>query len=491
MRISRRWMLGALLGSVAAPALPVFADAPATSPRPMRRGGPAPVVREAQELVAEARLGGSIGFVVADANTGEVLEQSDGALPLPPASVAKAVTALYALEALGPEYRYATQILGTGPVVGGVVQGDLVLAGSGDPTLSTDALGDLAARLRASGVTGITGRYIAHAGALPAVTAIDAEQPDHVGYNPAISGLNLNYNRVYFEWRRAGSDYQVTMDARAERFVPKVSMARMQVVSRDLPVYTYAAAQGSDNWTVASTALGKGGSRWLPVRHPEAYAAEVFQTLAKAQGIELPAAQLVRVRPEGAVLASWESVPLRLILQDMLKFSTNLTAEVVGLTASGAGSLEESAKAMNLWAAARFGIAPEFHDHSGLGGGSRISAADMVTALVRAQSTLTGAELRGLLREVGLRDAKGREQRNAAVRVQAKTGTLNFVSGLAGHARAGEGRDMVFAIFCADPERRDRLTLAEREQPPGGRAWAGRARVLQSRLIERWIAVHG
>ncbi|WP_248633641.1 D-alanyl-D-alanine carboxypeptidase/D-alanyl-D-alanine endopeptidase, partial [Cereibacter changlensis] len=438
---------------------------------------------------AEARLGGSIGFVVADANTGEVLEQSDGALPLPPASVAKAVTALYALEALGPEYRYATQILGTGPVVGGVVQGDLVLAGSGDPTLSTDALGDLAARLRAAGVTGISGRYIAHAGALPAVTAIDAEQPDHVGYNPAISGLNLNYNRVYFEWRRAGSDYQVTMDARAERFVPKVSMARMQVVSRDLPVYTYAAAQGSDNWTVASTALGKGGSRWLPVRHPEAYAAEVFQTLAKAQGIALPAAQLVRVRPEGAVLASWESVPLRLILQDMLKFSTNLTAEVVGLTASGAGSLEESAKAMNLWAAARFGIAPAFHDHSGLGGGSRISAADMVTALVRAQSTLTGAELRALLREVGLRDAKGREQRNAAVRVQAKTGTLNFVSGLAGHARAGEGRDMVFAIFCADPERRDRLTLAEREQPPGGarlgRAGAGAAEPADRALDRR------
>lgn len=492
MRVRRRDMLGMLLGGAALPVLPVWAEAPATSPRPVRRGGqPGRPVPEAASLIEEARLGGAVGFVVADARTGEVLEQREGGLRQPPASVAKAITALYALDRLGPDYRFATRVLATGPVQGGIVQGDLVLAGTGDPTLSTDTLGDLAAQLKAAGVRGVTGRYLAYAGALPVVTAIDPEQPDHVGYNPAISGLNLNYNRVHFEWRRAASGYEVTMDARAERFVPKVAMAKMEVVARDLPLYTYVAAQGSDNWTVASTALGKGGSRWLPVRHPAAYAAEVFQTLAKAQGIALPTAQVVRALPaDGDVLAEGLGEPLREVLRDMLRYSTNLTAEVVGLTASGAGSLEDSGRAMSLWAAERFGIAAEFHDHSGLGGRSRISAADMVAALVKAQHTASGAGLRGILREVGLRDAKGRERREGPVTVQAKTGTLNFVSALAGHARGPAGRELVFAIFCADPERRDRLALDQREQPPGGPDWARRARILQSRLIERWTAVH-
>ena len=78
-----------------------------------------------------------------------------------------------------------------------------VLAGGGDPTLQTDQLGDLVARLAGTGVRGATGRFLHWAGALPRIDRISDDQPDHVGYNPAISGLNLNFNRVHFEWKRA------------------------------------------------------------------------------------------------------------------------------------------------------------------------------------------------------------------------------------------------------------------------------------------------
>jgi D-alanyl-D-alanine carboxypeptidase/D-alanyl-D-alanine-endopeptidase (penicillin-binding protein 4) len=488
--VSRRWVIGALLSGAA---LPAMAEAPATSPRPKPRGGGAGALRAGDPvaLLDAARLGGAVGYVVADARDGHVIESHDGDLSLPPASVAKAITTLYALERLGGRHRFATRLLATGPVSGGIVQGDLVLAGSGDPTLSTDTLGDMAQDLAAQGVRGLTGRFLAYTGALPDIPEISDDQPDHVGYNPAISGLNLNFNRVHFEWKRGAKGYDVTMDARAERFVPAVRMARMRVVNRDLPVYTYAEAPGADNWTVALTALGKGGSRWLPVRHPAVYTAEVFQTLAKAQGITLPDAELVRHLPEGATVAERFSAPLTDVLRDMLRFSTNMTAEVVGLTASGAGSLAGSAQAMNAWAAARFGIRMAFRDHSGLAGASRITAADMVTALVKAQTSPTGAALRDILREVGIRDASGRDIKNHPVKVQAKTGTLNFVSGLAGYARAAGGADLVFAIFCADTVRRDRLEMSEREQPAGGPEWTRRARILQGRLIERWAALQG
>lgn len=440
-----------------------------------------------------AQLGGQVGFVVADAATGQVLESAGADLALPPASVAKAVTALYALDALGPGFRFQTRLLATGPVQGGVVAGDIVLLGGGDPVLTTDALGDMAAELRRIGVTGVSGRFLVFGGALPAIAAIDPGQPAHVGYSPAISGLNLNYNRVHFEWQRAQGGYQVSMDARADRFRPQVAMARMRVVERQSPLFTFATSGGVEDWTVARPALGNSGSRWLPVRRPELYAAEVFQTLAAAQGIRLPVAQFVTQVPAGTVLVQRQSDELRVLLRDMLRWSTNLTAEAVGLTASaarggGVGSLSASGGRMSDWAAARYGLAgARLVDHSGLGDASRISPLDMVRMLSRA-----GAEgaLRPILRDFPMRDARGNEIANHPLRVAAKTGTLNFVSALGGFVTLPGGRELVFAIFSADTSRRDRLGVEEREQPPGGREWTGRARRLQQQLLERWGAVY-
>jgi D-alanyl-D-alanine carboxypeptidase/D-alanyl-D-alanine-endopeptidase (penicillin-binding protein 4) len=79
----------------------------------------------------------------------------------------------------------------------------------------------------------------------------------------------------------------------------------------------------------------------------------------------------------------------------------------------------------------------------------------------------------------------------AGVSVAAKTGTLNFVSALAGYARTGTGRDMAFAIFTADTARRDSVPIEEREQARGAREWARRSRRLQQDLILRWANVHG
>jgi len=332
----RRRFLAALLAGAAAPAL---AEAPARSLRPMPRpdaqgARPAPAGPSGDDLVAAAKLGGSVAFLAVETGTGRVLEARLPELPLPPASTTKAITALFALDRLGPAYRFATRLVATGPVAGGLVQGDLVLVGGADPTLSTDALATLAQALAAQGVRGVTGRLLIDDSALPRLDRIDPDQPDHVGYNPALSGLNLNFNRVHFEWRRGAKGWDVSMDARSELFVPQVSMARMKVVNRDTPLYTFADADGVDSWTVASTALGKGGARWLPVRQPGAYAGDVFRTLARAQGITLPDPQPGRAA--GRVLVEQPSDALPAVLADMLKFSTNLPAEVRRL---GAGPL--------------------------------------------------------------------------------------------------------------------------------------------------------
>lgn len=485
MLISRRMMLTGLLAGAAFPAMAEVMD---SSPRPVPRGGKAATRAAAgpvnsAELIAAAKLGGSVAFVLMDATTGRVLEAHEPDLALPPASVAKAVTSLFALEKLGAGYRFATRIVATGPVRGGIVQGDIVLAGGGDPTLQTDQLGDLVARLALSGLKGATGRFLYWDGALPNLEQIAGDQPAHVGYNAAVSGLNLNFNRAYFEWKKVDGLWRTTVDARGERFVPGVDMVRVDVAQRDAPLFTYASGR-VEEWTVASAALGKGGSRWLPVRDPGAYVAEVFRTLARAQGIALDAAERVASVPPGEEIGRVDSEPLPEVLRDMLKFSTNLTAECVGLTASGQASLEASGKAQSDWVRATFGVAFEMHDHSGLGGRSRVTAAGMAKVLAQAEREKRG--LKAILRDVGMKDDKGGVIKGHPVKVLAKSGTLNFVSGLAGHIVPPVGRELVFAIFTGDPARRDAVPVALREEPEGGKSWIRRARRLQGQLINRW-----
>ncbi|ESW60813.1 MAG: D-alanyl-D-alanine carboxypeptidase [Rhodobacter sp. CACIA14H1] len=489
--VSRRFVLGGVLAGLATP---VLAEGLAVSPRPVARpAGGAVALKAGPEpgaLIEAAGLGGVIGYAVADARSGQVLEAMGERQGLPPASTAKAVTALYGLERLGAGHRFVTRVLVTGPVAGGVVQGDLVLSGSGDPELDTDRLAELAARLAATGVRGVAGRFLIHDGALPSLAEIAADQPEHVGYNPAISGLNLNYNRVHFEWKRGADGWGVAMDARGERFVPPVRMARMEVVRREAPLFTWRERGGAEEWTVASAALGKGGSRWLPVRNPGAYAGEVFQTLARAQGVDLPEGRRVARLPGGQVVAELAGEPLPDVLRRMLRWSTNLTAEVVGLSSSGAGGLRASGGAMSDWARGRLGAEGRFLDHSGLGGDSRVAPVEMVKALVASQGTPSGRGLKAVLRDLGMRDGDG-EAVESPVKVIGKTGTLNFVSGLVGFVQPPSGRELAFAIFCADVARRDRLSVAEREQPAGGKAWNRRARKLQGQLIARWAGVHG
>ncbi|MDA0924125.1 MAG: D-alanyl-D-alanine carboxypeptidase/D-alanyl-D-alanine-endopeptidase [Proteobacteria bacterium] len=490
---SRRLFLSGLAAFAATPAM---AAAPAVSLRPVTRPAAllADIIPSASDLVHQAAIGGRVGFVVADATTGTVLEGMNPLFPLPPASVAKAVTCSYALERLGPDYRFETRIVADGTISDGRLEGDLWLVGSGDPAFDTDTLAGMADSLRAQGLRAVTGRLMVADGALPAIFEVDPSQPPHVGYNPAISGLNLNFNRVHFEWARQAGEYTIALDARSETLRPAVQIARMRIADRTDPVYTYEHIEGRDHWSVARAALGDRGSRWLPVRRPSAYAAEVFQTLARAAGISLSGSALAPDAPVGAtVLVVHHSEPLAVILRDMMRWSTNLTAEVVGLKATMADGqrpddLAQSAGAMSAWMRSRLGARQAgFVDHSGLGDQSRLRPHDMVSALVAAGPT--GA-LRQMMRAQPMLDGRGRPIADHPVQVAAKTGTLNFVSALAGYARLSSGRDLAFAVFCADTARRNGLSEAERERPEGARPYNQRAKRLQQQLIERWAALY-
>ncbi len=486
--LHRRNMLQLLMGGSALLAMPACANAPDRSLRPQLK--PATPV---DAIVSRAGLGGDLAFAVVDMRSGNLLEGQSGNTPLPPASVAKAITALYALDTLGAGYQFRTRLIATGPVSDGVLRGDLVLAGGGDPTLQTDDLAAMARDLGAAGVRQVSGRFLVWGGALPFVQEIADDQSAQAGYNPSISGLNLNFNRVHFEWQRAGGDYRVSMDARSNTHRPAVSMARMEVAARSTPIYTYRRTASRDEWTVARSALGNSGSRWLPVRHPELYAGEVFRALAAGRGIELSAPSAMSAAPSGRDLVTHSSQPLQIVLRDLLRFSTNISAEAVGMMATSASAgrpatLRASAAQMSNWARGRYGMSSaRLVDHSGLGAASRLSMVDLANMF-----RLAGDDgvLRSILREHPIRDANNRIIPNPPLDVRAKTGTLYFVSALGGYLRGPGGRELAFAIGAADLARRARVAGGGVDRPDGTAAWSRAARDMQQQLLYRWAAAH-
>lgn len=430
--------------------------------------------QSADRLIDAAGLG-EVAYALVDAATGEVLAARDAGRPMAPASTLKAVTALYALDRLGAGTRLATRVL---------VDGDrMILAGGGDPTLSTDDLATLAGVVAASGAVP-PARFEIWGGALPAIPEISPGQQPQLPYNPSLSGMMLNFNRVHLGWRQGQGGPALTLEARAGANRPRAYTIAARTKAGGAPLFDYVQAPGREEWAIAPAALRGTGSRWLPVRQPELYAGDVFQTLCRAKGLVLPKPEIATEPPRGTEIARLDSPPLREIMRGMMDYSTNLTAEALGLLASGAGDLAASGSAMQGWARGR-GVSGDFRflDHSGMSPDSRVTAA-MMAGLMAGYGRSRG--LRGVMKTIPRRDGDGKRIPDGARGpIEAKTGTLNFVSNLTGYLRPPGRRELCFAIYVADPDRR--AGTEGQELPAGVIGWTTRAKRLQQQVIDLWV----
>lgn len=476
------------------------APAPLHAPQPAVRPGAGRIAMlsapASRALAEQFRLAGQAGWIVIDVDTGEVLDAELPDRAFAPASVAKLPTALYALDRLGPDWQFETRVVATGEVSGSTVTGDLYLQGGGDPELDTDALLPLIMQLTQSGIRRVDGRFLVDGGAGVEAAAIDPGQPIEAPYNPALSGLCLNFNRVHLAWTpQRGADAMVALEARAARLSPPVAGIRVAVSSYSgAPVFSHAVEGGVEVWRIRNTALRRAGSRWLPVRRPALYAGRVFAGLAAVHGLHLTEPAEAATPVIGRVLARHASRRLAAIIEDMLHHSTNLTAEMVGIAASRAGGMMphdagQSAAAMNGWAAGFAGFAPgdpgfRLANHSGLSLISRLSPrrmAELLRAAAARPQTRGYEELHlpgmvaGLLRPHHIGDDGAVVPEGVVVR--AKTGTMNFIRGLAGYVRTAGGRRLAFAYFANDLSARG---------GSGARSWLGRAKGLERALLRSW-----
>ncbi|MEM6669583.1 MAG: D-alanyl-D-alanine carboxypeptidase/D-alanyl-D-alanine-endopeptidase [Pseudomonadota bacterium] len=445
---------------------------------------------------------GESGYALIDIKTGKMLEQRLAAQAFIPASVSKTPTALYALDALGPDYTFKTRVYAVGSIVNGVLKGDLYLVGSGDPVLDTSELYELAQAVAAKGIRKIDGVLLYDATALPFAEQIEPTQPVHAAYNPSISGLNLNFNRVLLKWeRQKDKSYEVGLFAHSSRKVIEAETVAASVVPKDLKpknVIAYQRLAGeAESWKVARKILTRRGSRWLPVQRPARYVAATFKALLQEVGVEAPREMLADVVPSGAMLiAEHESMPLKRILRGMLKYSTNLTAEAVGMQASrelglSALSFHRSGAEMTKFMLARYGLTPQttlFANHSGLASKSRISPGDMAQLMATVGADDAGFEAASwLLSRYKVRKLGGAE-------IRAKTGTMYFARGLSGLIACDSGKRLAFASFTNDIAKREKLDRtadpASTDKPRGGSYWLKRAQNIERQLLRNWVAKH-
>ena len=112
-----------------------------------------------------ALKGASAGFCLIDVKTGNVIYESNAAQFFYPASVQKAITTATALQLLGSDFKYETKVYYTGEIVNGVLEGNLILEGSGDPSLNSkhfnnDLMTQLRAKLKEKGIQSVAGELI-------------------------------------------------------------------------------------------------------------------------------------------------------------------------------------------------------------------------------------------------------------------------------------------------------------------------------------------
>src|SRR5262245_57286008 len=96
-----------------------------------------------QALAAAKIPPATVAIVVQEIGVHHQTLRTNANQPMNPASVMKLVTTYAALEQLGPAYRWKTEVYTTAPIVDGVLEGDLVLKGGGDPRLDLEAVGRL------------------------------------------------------------------------------------------------------------------------------------------------------------------------------------------------------------------------------------------------------------------------------------------------------------------------------------------------------------
>jgi D-alanyl-D-alanine carboxypeptidase/D-alanyl-D-alanine-endopeptidase (penicillin-binding protein 4) len=359
--------------------------------------------------------GRETGAEVYDLTTGTQLYAVRDGTRRAPASVEKLYTTVAALDKLGTQARLHTMVLATGHMgPGGVWHGNLYLKGGGDPTYGDGSFNkvwelgygptasQLANQLAARGITRVTGAVIGDGSIFDGARGGPATdfKPDLPDYGGQLSGLT----------------------------------------------YDHGANVGAAS--------------------PEAFAAKQFVATLRSLHITATAAPLPGAAPRRhRRLAIVSSPPLSTMIGLMNVPSDDLFADLfakqLGHRFEHEGSIAAGAKVISSDIATTYDLHPKIVDGSGLSRHDRSSPREVVALLRKVWHTTPGHVLAGSLPVLGVNGTTRRIGKGTVAqgRCIGKTGTLNYVTNLAGYCHTTGGDMLVYALFIDGPSNEQSIAL--------------------------------
>jgi D-alanyl-D-alanine carboxypeptidase/D-alanyl-D-alanine-endopeptidase (penicillin-binding protein 4) len=421
----------------------------------------------AQALATAKIPSGSVAVVVQEVGTPRAALAVNPAAPMNPASVMKLVTTYAALELLGPAYRWKTEAYAAGTLRDGVLEGDLVLKGYGDPKLDLEAFWILLRALRGKGLQTIRGDLVLDRSQFERAPG-DAARFDGDAfrpYNVLPDALLVNFKslrfafapdpergavRVYVEPRPPALDV-VNVLKLAEGPCPEGSAFREMLKPTFEPARQRAIFSGQYRTSCGEKDLN------VALLEPNDHVAGMLRQLWPEMGGAWSGAVREGAAPAGArLLHTMESAALAEIVRDTNKFSNNVMARHLFLTlgAENGGAPANAAKAssaIKAWLASKRIAAPELvmENGSGLSRVERISAGNLAAMLQAAWQSPVMPEFISSMPVAGLDGTMRRRLKGEGVAGQAhiKTGLLSDTRAMAGFVLDRGGRRHVVVMI--------------------------------------------
>lgn len=444
----------------------------ATSPRS------APALRSDLGTIMTSRTrSGTWSASVVSLTRGDTLFEANGGVPVLPASTMKLLTAAIALDRLGPNYRFSTDVLRDGDVDGsGTLNGNIYIRGDGDPSFSrrfhpgkySEPVDKLARAVAAAGIRRVNGAVIGDATAFDNVLYPEGwlDRYKTSSYAARVSALSLAENVLWVTvdpGARSGGSASVTLEPATTTIAIRGSVRT--VAGGGAAVRASYSADGNIQVSGRIGVNSPVRRFGLIVNNPPAFTTGAFHAALRAAGVQVTGGAQLRKTPGNATrVTSLLSPPLEQLVAIMNRESINLYAELLlrnavrGPGREGQGSAPAAESLLRDFFREKMRTDPSqlaVADGSGLSTADRVTAHQMAELLGYAHMAAWGPAFHASLPVAGKSELLRTRMRQtpAEGNLHAKTGTTNNVLALAGYVTSENGEVVAFSFIYNGADR--------------------------------------
>ncbi|KAB8030619.1 D-alanyl-D-alanine carboxypeptidase/D-alanyl-D-alanine endopeptidase [Fluviispira multicolorata] len=406
---------------------------------------------------------------------------------LSPASTSKLILAAKALETWGSNKTFTSQIYMRGHLENGVLNGDLIFYGAGDPSLTNEKIWFLASDVYRYGIKKVTGKLIVNNSFFGKIKEDGNRNAGKArsrnAYDAPLSSSAINFSVLAIVVNPAQKVGQSAIIALEPYAMENIKINGKIITTKENKNAQISVARSSnkgiDTFTISgSIPINSTAQRiYRSVSNPDFYAGETLKAFIKSSGVNISGKIVIESQSllkNDRLIAEVDGFPLDWQLKGLFQVSNNFIADMLALnllndaSPKNKGNLEESGKLLENYANIAVKESPwgeiinknlpiVMESGSGLTPNNRLSARDIISVLDRMY--FNGREFPAFLAALPIPGDEGTLKKRFQTssekflqgRLRAKTGTLSEpvnVNALGGYSRLQNGEWISFAIIA-------------------------------------------